>query len=686
MGLESKNIRNIALLGHQGSGKTSLAESLYSIVNKTEKGLVEKKNTISDYLKEEKERLSSISTSVIPLNYGEYKINLLDIPGNDDFVWETVSITHSVKGAVLVIDASSGVQVGTIKHFKLLRKNGIPTLIFVNKMDKTSVDYDEFMEELHKKLGKQCLAFTYPLGHEAGFDGFVNVVDMVAKKYNGKECVEAEVFDDKLAKAEEMHNAICEAVAVSDDALLEKFFSGEPLTKEEIHLGLRKSALSCEVIPVMFGSAANNIGLNTLLDMLVDFMPNPTDLHPYVGVDESGKEVTRNTSVDEPFSAYVFKTMMDPYLGAINYLKIDSGVLHLGDEVYCPNTRSYLKIGSMFSVCGKTQTNVTEAIAGDIVCISKQDNINTAYTLCDKNNVVLYKEVKFPTAVAFKAVSLKDKKDEDKLNPALARIKKEDPTIEIRRNVETKQLLIGGVSESHLSFVFAKIKDLYKLDLILDEPKVCYRETIKKSAEATGRYIKQSGGSGFYGVVTMRFEPAEESVFTEEIFGGSVPKNYFPAVEKGFYESLNQGLLAGFPVIGVKATLIDGKYHPVDSNELAFKMAAVLAFKEAYNNCKPTILEPILTLTIDIDNKYLGDVLSDLNSRRAKVQEVNDKGDETTTVIANIPESESLDYVTKLKALTQGSGSFDREFLDYEEVPEQFKAKIIKECSLLNKQ
>ncbi|MDY2727497.1 MAG: elongation factor G [Candidatus Onthovivens sp.] len=685
MGFESKNIRNIAILGHQGSGKTSLVESLYSIANNVAKGSVDKKTSISDYLKEEKNRLSSISTSVVPIEHNGVKLNLLDIPGNDDFIWEAISITHSVKGAILVIDAASKVQVGTVKHFNMLKKRGIPTIIYVNKMDKGNPSYDEILGDLVSNFGKVCVPFTLPLGHNDNFDGFVNVVDLKARKYNGKECVDDEIYEDKKLKVFELHNTICEAVALTDDNLLDKFFSGEPLTHEEIHTGLRKGVLNGELVPIIFGSAENNIGLHTLLSMLIDYLPSPTDLKPYDGFDSNGKEISRKTDQNEPFSAYVFKTTIDPYLGTINYLKIDSGVLHLGDDVYCPQTRNTYKISSLFTLCGKTQTNVTEVVAGDICAVSKLDDINTSYTLCDKNNIITYKQVKFPTAVAFKAISLKDKKDEEKLNPALSKIMKEDPTIEIKRNVETKQLLVGGLSDSHLQFVFDKIKNNFGLDLILDEPKVCYRETIRGSAQAVGKYIKQSGGSGFYGVVEMKFEPAEESSFTEEIFGGSVPKNYFPAVEKGFNEALGQGLLAGFPVIGVKATLLDGKYHPVDSNELAFKMAAILAFKEAYPKCSPTILEPILKVTINVANKYLGDVLSDLNSRRAKVQEVNDKEDETSQIIATIAESETLDYVTKLKALTQGSGFFNREFIGYEQVPEQFKKKIIDTCSLLKK-
>ncbi len=685
MDLKSSNIRNVAILGHQGSGKTSLVESIYSIANGTEKGSIEKKNTISDYLKEEKNRLSSVSTSIVPVIYENHKINLLDIPGNDDFIWEVLSVTRSVKGAVLVIDASSKVQVGTIKHFKMLRKRGIPTLIFVNKMDKGNPNFEDIMNDITTKLGKICVPFSYPLGHNDNFDGFVNVVTLKARKYNGKECVDDVIHEDKKMKVFELHNTICEAVALTDDSLLEKFFSGEPLTNEEIRIGLRSGVLKGELVPVIFGSALNNIGIHTILSMFIDYMPSPVDLKPYVGVNEKGEEIERKTDVTEPFSAYVIKTMVDPYLGTINILKIDSGVLHLGDEVYCPELSKSIKISSLFTLKGKEQTNITEAIAGDIVATSKQDEINTAFTLCDKNNCICYKEIKFPTAVCFKAISLKDKKDEEKLNPVLAKLKKEDPTLEIKRNVETKQLLLGGLSESHLQYVIDKVKNTYNLNLLTEDPKICYRETIKATAKATGKYIKQSGGSGFYGVVEMEFSPAKESIFTEEIFGGSVPKNYFPAVEKGFYEALQSGLLAGFPVIGVKATLLDGKYHPVDSNELAFKMASILAFKEAYMHCIPTILEPILKISINISNQYLGDVLSDLNSRRAKVQEVNDKEDDTSVIIATIPESETMDYVTKLKALTQGSGFFNREFYEYEEVPESLKAKVIENCSLLKK-
>ena len=685
MDYDAGKIRNVALFGHQGSGKTSLVESLYQTVNKGEKGTIEKGNTVSDYLKEEKKRLSSVSTSIVPINYNGYKINLLDVPGNDDFIAESIAVAHSVKGAILVIDAQSKVQVGTIKAYKLLRKRGIPFLIYVNKMDKDYPDYEEILENIYSKLGKMCIPFTLPLGHSDKFDGFINCVDLKARRYTGTECVDDVIYDDKKAKVFELHNRICEAVAVTDDSLLEKFFGGEALTHDEIHNGLRQGVLNGEIYPIIFGSAQNDIGIHTLLSMLIDYLPSPSDLKPYIGVDDEGKDVTRKTLSAEPFSGYVFKTLIDPYLGQINYMKVDSGVLKVGQEVYCPNLNKNLKISSILSVCGKNMNAIDEVGAGDICCLSKLTDLETSFTLSDKDKHVKYNEIDFPTAVFFKAIELANKKDDDKINSAIAKILKEEKTIEVRRNVETKQLLLGGLSETHVNYILQKIKGTYGVELTTAEPKICYRETITKSAEGDGRYIKQSGGSGFYGVVKMRFEPAEEISFEEQIFGGAVPKNYFPSIEKGFYEALNQGLLAGFPVIKCKAILLDGKYHPVDSNELAFKMASILAFKDAYMNAKPTILEPILNVSIYIGNEYLGDVLNDLNSRRGRIQNIIDKEDETTSIEVLLPEAETLDYVTKLKVLTQGSGYFVREFYAYEEVPAQLREKVIKENSLLNK-
>lgn len=681
-----KKIRNVAVLGHQGSGKTTMCESLYSVVYNTEKGSVERKNTISDYLQEEKNRLSSTSSAIVPLEYEGYRFNLIDIPGNDDFIYEALGVTQVIKGAILVISAPNKVQIETIKHFNLLRRKGIPTLIYVNKMDKENINFEDLLSDIQEKLGKDAVPFTYPLGHEDKFDGFVNLISLKARIFDGTKCVDGEIYEDKKAKVFELNNMIRERVALTDDTLLDKFFSGEPLTNEEISTGLRKAVLNAELYPVICGSAAKNIGLHTILEMLIDYLPSPDDLKPYEGLDDQEKVVTRKTVSSEPFSAYVFKTLVDPYLGSISILKICSGKLKLGDEVYCPNIKENVKISSLFYLCGKKQINIDEVFAGDIVAVGKLDNLATGFTLSDKNYHIVYKPVKYPTAVCFKAIELKSKKDEDKFTPALNKLKKEDPCLEVRRNEETKQLLIGGLSETHLQFVFEKLKNNFQIELNTFAPKICYRESIRKTAEGQGRYIKQSGGSGFYGVVSMRFEPSQENQFDEEIFGGAVPKNYFPAVEKGFFEALKQGLLAGFPVIGVKGVLFDGKYHPVDSNELAFKMAAILAFKDAYMKCNPTILEPILKIKVNVDNQYLGDILSDLSSRRAKVMGTDETDHGITEIEALIPESETLDYINRLKSLTQGSGFYNREFYEYEEVPQYLVEKVIKENSLLNKE
>ena len=676
--MKTENIRNVVILGHQGSGKTSLVESL-AFVSKLipAKGEVEKKNTLSDYTPEEQKKGGSIQTSIIPLEYEGYKVNLIDIPGNDDFISETIGVTGVVKGAVLVVDASVGVQVGTIKHFNQLKKKGVPTFIFVNKMDKEDVEFELVLEEIREKLGKEVISFCYPLGHDKAFDGCANAVDLKAHIYNGKECVDAEIYPDKRAKILELHNTIVEEVAKTNDDLLEKFFNGEEFSQQEIREALRVGVLKGELTPLIVGSATKNIGVQTLLKMFISYLPNPTDLKPLEAHDEAGNDKVVPTDVNEPFSAYVFKTIVDPYAGTINLLKVCSGVLKVGDEVYVNGETQ--RVSMLYQMTGKKLDSVNEIIAGDIGAVTRLEKVSSGDSLSSPKSVTIYKPVKYPTAVIFKAIILANKNDESKLGPALAKMQLEDPALEVKRNNETKQLLLGGLSDSHIAYALEKLKSVYKIDLTTEKMKIIYRESIKGTAEGDGRYVKQSGGSGFYGVVKMRFEPAEENVFAEEIFGGSVPKNYFPAVEKGFFEALQSGLLAGFPVIGVKGVLVDGKYHPVDSNEQAFKMAGILAFKDAYMKCRPIILEPIMRIKVNIESKYTGNILSDLNTRRARIQNIEEKEHGYQEIEALVPEAEIIDYVTQLKSLTQASGFFNREFVDYEEVPEYLKDRVIQE-------
>ena len=674
---DSRHIRNVAILGHQGSGKTSLVESL-AYVSKLipEKGTVERKDTLSDYSATEQKRGTSTQASVVPLFLDDYKVNIIDIPGNDDFIGEAIGVTGVIKGAVLVIDASVGVQVGTVKHWKQLRKKGVPTFIFINKMDKEAIDFEALLEEIRERFGTNVISFCYPLGHDDQFDGFANAVDLKAHVYNGKECVEAEIYPDKRARVFELHNTIVEEVAKVNDELLEKFFAGEEFTPDEINAALKQSVIAGDITPVIVGSATKNIGVQTLLRMMIEYLPSPADLKPLEAQDEEGKDVVRPTEDDAPFSAYVFKTLVDPYSGVINIVKVCSGVLKAGDEVYYNGNTT--KITSLFMMTGKKLDPITEIHAGDIAAITKLEGVHYGDTLSSPKAIIKYKPVHYPTAVIYKAI-LVDKTAEGKLVQALAKIQMEDPCVEVTRNNETKQLLLGGVSDTHIDFILDRIKTIYKINVETERMKIVYRESIKGTAEGDGRYVKQTGGSGFYGVVKMRFEPAEENEFAEEVFGGAVPKNYFPAVEKGFYEALQKGVLAGFPVIGVKGTLLDGKYHPVDSNEQAFRMAAILAYRDAAPKCKPIILEPILRIFVNVESKYTGAVLSDLNTRRARIQNIEEKDFGNQEIEALIPEAEVIDYTTTLKSITQASGFYNREFCRYEEVPESLKERVIRD-------
>jgi elongation factor G len=673
-----KNIRNIVILGHLQSGKTTLAETLYAAATGNQKGSVDAGTSISDYTPEEKSRKSSVHSAILPLEYKGTKINLIDCPGSDDFITDTISAISVVKGAVLLLDASKGVEVGTVKHWNFLRKKNIPTIIYVNKMDKPDVHFDKLMDDIRTKLGKNAIPFCYPMGHNDGFDGFVNCVTLTARKYNGKECEDAEIYPDKRAAVLELHNQMVEAVAETSEELMEKFFMGEQLTREEIQDGLRKSVLASDLIPVLVGSAIKGIGIHTLLDMMIDYLPNPQDLNPIEGVDMNGNPLERKTLDDEPFSAFVFKTMVDPYFGTANVFKVNSGKIKVGDTVHVSKLDKDIQVSQLNVVTGAKMASVSELTAGDIGCIVKADGVENSMTLSATSSKIAYPEIEYPTAVYYKALLTSSKSDEEKLGNVLAKICLEDKSIEVKRNPETNQLLIGTLGISHLSYLLERMKNTYKLNLTTEDSKIVYRETIRASATGNGRYIKQSGGSGFYGVVEMEFKPAPENTFTEEVFGGAVPKNYFPAVEKGFFEACEKGLLAGFPVIGVHAILKDGKYHPVDSNELAFKMAAILAFKDAYMNCKPVILEPIIKITVTVEADMVGDIISDLNQRRAKVtgMDVNSRGNQKITAL--VPESEIQEYTNDLKSLTQGSGFFVREFSNYEPMPQALQDKLLK--------
>ncbi len=676
---DTKAIRNIAVLGHQGSGKTSMTEALLFTTKAIDKkGEVEKKNTVSDYMLEEQNKLSSLSLSLIPIEWHDYKLNFLDVPGSDEFVGDLNQALEVVKGAVLLIDASKGVEVGTERVWREIRKRHIPAVLFVNKMDKENVKFDQVLEDIRTKLGKKAVPFCWPIGHQEDFEGFVNVVDMKARIYDGETCRDDEIWDEKRAKVDELHTLIVESVAETSEELLDLYLAGEEISKEVIHKSLKEGILDGELTPVVVGSAIKNIGIETMLNMLIDYLPAPDELRPLEAKDvNDDSKVVRLTHDDEPFSAYVFKTVVDPFLGTVNLLKINSGTLEAGQEVYVNTLGEVKKIMNLFTLCGKNQIDESLFHAGDIAAIAKADGIETGQTLSDPKHPIAYDHVANPTPVIYIAVHPKNKNDEDKISMALHRINVEDPTFEIVRNKETAQLLLGGQGLTHLQYVLDRMKTMFKVDCDVFDQKIVYRETIKKKVEAEGKHKKQSGGAGQFGHVWIRFEPSDKLFdFEEEVFGGAVPRNYFPAVEKGLVETFEHGPLAGFPVINVKATLYDGSYHPVDSNEISFKLAASLAFKEAVKTCQPTILEPIVKIEVTVQDQFVGDVMGDMNKRRGRVIGMH-QADGYQVIEAEAPEAEIIKYAIDLKAMTQGSGSFTREFIRYEEVPVYLIDKIV---------
>ena len=678
---KTKNLRNIALLGHLGSGKTSLTESLLNVSGVTvNKGEVERKNTKSDFLVEEQTRGSSMQTSLIPIESNDCKLNFLDVPGNDELISELYHALEVVKGAVILIDATKGVEVGTERVWNEIRRRRIPAVLFINKMDKENIDYEALLEDIRTKLGKRAVPFTYPIGRKEDFEGFVNVVEMKARIYNGKTCEDAEIWEEKQPKVDQLREMIMESVAETSEELLEKYFGGETITDEEITKALNYAIINGELTPVLVGSVLKNIGVNTLLKMLIDFLPSPDLLKELEAKKVDSDEVVHIKTEDtEAFSGFVFKTMIDPFIGTISFIKINSGTLKPGDEVYHAQTNSTLKINTLMTMIGKEQIPIDIAHAGDIVVTTKLDELKTGHTLSDPKHKVVFDTIDLPTPVIYQAIEPEHEKDEDKISMALTKLNIEDPSFDIRRNKETGQLLIGGYGISHIKYITDRMKNLYKVSVSFEEQKIVYRETIKKKGIGEGKHRKQSGGAGQFGHVFIRFEPTEEEfVFAEEVFGGAVPKSYFPAVEKGLIRTFEKGPLAGFPVIHVKATLYDGSYHSVDSNEISFVMAADLAFKAALPEIEPTILEPILHLTITVKEAYVGDVMGDMNKRRGRILGM-DQADGYTVITAYVPEAEVTTYAIDLKAMTQGSGQFERKFDRYEEVPQHLQAKIIEQ-------
>ncbi len=680
-----EKIRNVAFLGHGGSGKTTLVESLlFELGESKRQGVVDNGNTVSDYDKEEIERKYSISTSVIPLEYKENKFNILDTPGYFDFYGEVNSALRVAGGAVIVVDASSGVEVGTEKAWEMTEEMNLPKIIFLNKMDKENIDFLQVIDELKEKLGKKIAPFEIPMVEDEKVIGFVNVVDRQARKFVGNKLEEIDMPKEYEEMIDPVYNMLVEAVAETDENLMEKFFEGEPFTAEEINAGLRKGVIAGNTVPVITGSALHARGSKGILKLAKRYLPTPKEHAKdgaYVGKNpNTEEEVVFKVDKDEEFSAVVFKTIVDQFVGKISLMKVYSGTLKKDMEVLNANKDKTEKLQNIFYLRGKEQVPVETVGVGDIVAVSKLTSVSTGDTLCSKDKPAVYHSIDFPQPCLYMAAEPKDKKDEDKIGPALQKLTEEDPTFTITRNKETRQMLIGGMGAIQLQIITSKLKNLYGVQVELVDQKIAYRETIKGTSDVQGKHKKQSGGSGQYGDVHIRFSPSTEDFeFDEEIFGGSVPKQYIPAVEKGLKECLEHGVLAGFPVVKIKAVLYDGSYHDVDSNENAFKMAASIAFKKGMQEAKPVLLEPIMKVEIVIPDDYMGDIMGDMNRRRGRILGMEQAKNGKQIVMAEAPQSELFSYASDLRSMTQARGSFTLTFDRYEELPHELAEKVIAE-------
>ena len=681
MGFNFESIRNIAVVGHGGEGKTTLVEAmLYNAGAIDRMGKVADGTTISDYDDLEKAKGMSIYTSASHLYWKGVKVNLLDLPGYYDFEGERASGLRAAGGALLVIGANGVIPIGAEAIVDHCLKLGKPLIIFINGMDKENADYFGTVQALRAKYAGKLAPIQIPIMEGGKMQGCINALQEKAYLFKDTGPQEIDIPADMVDQVEEMKASLMETAAENDEALLDKFFEEGALTREETIKGIRLGIASVNTIPVMAGSALTNRGVINLLNEIVTYMPLARERLNTMVEDESGKVYSLRTEADAPFAAQVFKTVIDPYSGKLSYLKSFRGILKSGSTVWNPNTETEERIGQIYVLKGKKMEAVDQLAAGDIGAVNKLGNTNTGDTLCDLNAKVKFTPIHFPKPTLFMSVAAEKKGEEDKVFAGIAKLKEEDYTFSIEKNPETGEMVIGGQGDIQLELIAKKVKARYGVDMKLSEPKIAYRETIRGTAEAEGKHKKQSGGHGQYGHVKIRFSPCEEEfVFEEEVVGGAVPKNYFPAVEKGLRECMAEGPLAGYPVTGLKAVLYDGSYHDVDSNELSFKMAASIAYKEGLKNAKPVLLEPIYRLKIAVPSDYLGDVMGDINKRRGRIMGTDTEG-ESSIITAEVPLAEIKTYTMELRSLTRGSGKFVSEFLGYEDVPPMFVDKIVAEA------
>ena len=683
------SIRNICLLGHSGSGKTALAESLLYMTGAIDRiGKNADGNTVCDYDPEEIRRHISISTSVVPLEYHNVKINLLDTPGAFDFSGAVMEALRAADAAILVCSAKDGITVGFEKAWKYCEDRNMPRFVYISKVDEDNSDYNATFNALREKYGNKIAPVVIPIWNSAHkVTGIIDVLNKRAYEMQNLKRVEIDVPADKVSVIEEFNDALKEAVAETDEALMDRFFEGGDFTYREMITGLHQGVKDLSLFPVLCGSGLTCLGSLMLMDNIIDLLPNPVQGNYHKATTADGKTEEFVVSPGGVPCAYVWKTVSDQY-GKYSYVKVLSGEITSDTTLVNARTGETEKLGRLYTMCGKKSTEVKALGCGDIGAIGKMDKVRTGDTLCDPRKVVSLKQIPYPAPCYSMAIAPKVKGQEDKVGTGLNRLNEEDPSFTLTNNAETKQQVISGTGDQQLDVLVSKLKSRFGVDAELTEPRVPYREKIRKKVEVQGRHKKQTGGHGQFGDVWMRFEPGdtEELQFCEEVVGGAVPKNYFPAVEKGMREAVVHGVLAGYPVVYLKATLYDGSYHPVDSSEMAFKTAVQIAYKTGMPQASPVLLEPIGELKVTIPDSYMGDVIGDLNKRRGRVMGMNPDGEGNQIVEAEVPMAEMGRYAIDLRSMTQGRGSFTFRFVRYEDAPPAVQEKAIEAAKAMQEE
>lgn len=675
--------RNIGIMAHIDAGKTTCTERVLFHTKKIHKiGETHDGESQMDWMEQEQERGITITSAATTAYWKKYRFNIIDTPGHVDFTVEVSRSLRVLDGAVALIDAQAGVEPQTETVWRQATEFKVPRIIFANKMDKMGADFVYSLGTIDSRLGVNAKPIEWPIGAESEFNGVIDLVTMKAYHYDGKpeeEAIEIEIPEDLKAIAEEKHADLIEAVAEFDDELMEKYLEGEEIPVELIKKAIRKGTLAVEFFPVMCGTALGNKGIKLLLDAVIDYLPSPLDIASIKGIDKDGNEVLRHPSDDEPFSALAFKVMTDPFVGRLTFFRVYSGHLSSGSYIMNSTKGTKERIGRILLMHANHRTEISDVYTGDIAAAVGLKNTTTGDTLCDEKKQVILESMEFPEPVIQLAVEPKSKADQDKMGIALQKLAEEDPTFRVHTDHETGQTVISGMGELHLDVLVDRMRREFSVECNVGKPQVAYRETIRQAADCEGKYIKQSGGRGQYGHVWIKFEPNPDKgyEFVDAIVGGVVPREYIPVTDKGLQEAMAGGVLAGYPMIDVKATLFDGSYHDVDSSEMAFKIAASMALKEAKNKCKPVLLEPIMKVDVTVPDEYFGNVMGDLTSRRGKPLGQENVGN-AIKLSAMVPLAEMFGYATSLRSNSQGRGNFIMQFDHYEEVPKNIAEEIIK--------